>query len=118
MECIQQSDLRELGESVLKGFDKRIVTIPADLCVPFHDEARQLETEVLFFYRVVANCAKNDENLDSVAACWKLMVHICDESTKRLSKLAKQHPYCGAEMYFDRLLDLRNKCSRLQQMHS
>jgi hypothetical protein len=118
MECIEQSGLRELGEFVLEGFDKRIESMHPDLCVPFHNEARQLETEILFFYRLVAQCVRNDDNLDSVAACWGLMVHICDESMRRLSNLALQHPYCGAQIYYDRLLDLRNKCNRLHQMHS
>lgn len=118
MECIEQFGLRELGESVLEGFDKRVESIPLDLYVPFHNEARQLETEILFFYRLIAKCVRNDDNLDSVAACWELMVHICDESMRRLSNLARQHPYCGAQIYYDRVLDLRNKCNRLHQMHS
>ena len=46
------------------------------------------------------------------------MVEMCDEFLRRLSGLKERHPYCGAEIYYDRVLDLRNKCKRLQEMHS
>ena len=116
--CLAESDLRNLGDEMLANFERRVAAIPADLCAPFHTEARQLETELLIIYKFVALAARREEDLNQIAKGWQLMVTVCDESAKRLNILMQQHPYCGADAYYDRVLDLRNKCQRLQQMHS
>ena len=116
--CLAESDLQDLGKEMIAGFERRVSAIPTDLCAPFHAEARQLETELLTIYKFVALATRKEEDLNQVARAWGVMVSVCDESAKRLNALVKQHPYCGADAYYDRVLDLRNKCQRLQQMHS
>lgn len=116
--CLAESDLQDLGNEMLAGFERRVAAIPSDLCAPFHTEARQLETELLSIYKFVALCARKADDLAQIARAWALMVHVCDESAKCLNHLLQQHPACGADTYYDRVLDLRNKCQRLQQMHS
>jgi hypothetical protein len=116
--CLAESDLQNLGNEMLQGFDRRVAAIPKDLCAPFHSEARQLETELLTIYKFVALAARREEDLSQVARAWGMMVTVCDQSAKHLNVLVEQHPYCGADAYYDRVLDLRNKCHRLQQMHS
>jgi hypothetical protein len=116
-ECLVDSDLLELSNEALAAFDQRVASIPKDLCAPFHEEARQLEAELLTVYRVVVLCTKKEDDLDTVAAWWGTMVRVCDEFAKRLNRLAVEHPHCGAEHYYDRVLDLRSKCLRLQKMH-
>jgi hypothetical protein len=116
-ECLVGSDLLELTNESLAAFEQRVAAIPKDLCVPFHEEARQLETELLTVYRVVVLCTKKEDDLDTVAEWWGTMVRVCDEFAKRLNRLATEHPHCGAEQYYDRVLDLRSKCLRLQKMH-
>jgi hypothetical protein len=119
MSCyLVESDLQELSNDMLEGFERRVASIPKDLCAPFHTEARELETQLLAIYKFVALTTRKEEDLNCVAKAWKLMVAMCDESAKHLNALVKQHPYCGADTYYDRVLDLRNKCLRLQQMHS
>ena len=103
---------------MLTDFDRRIAAIPKDLCAPFHIEARQLDVELMTIYKMIVLCVRKEENLDQVSNAWRVMVGVCDEFAKRLNDLSKQHPYCGADSYYDRVLDLRNKCQRLQQMHS
>lgn len=103
---------------MLEGFERRVAAIPKDLCAPFHSEARQLETELLTIYKFVALATRREDDLNQVAKAWEMMVKVCDESAKRLNDLVKQHPSCGADAYCDRVLDLRNKCQRLLQMHS
>ena len=102
---------------MLADFDRRVAEIPGDLCAPFHAEARQLDAELMTLYKMVVLCVRNEENLDEVAQSWAMMVQICDAFAKRLNALSDQHPYCGADSYYDRVLDLRNKCQRLQKMH-
>lgn len=116
--CLAGSDLQSLGAEMLAGFERRVAGIPRGLCAPFHTEARQLETELLSLYKFVALSTRKEEDLEQIANAWGLMVHVCDESATRLHTLAQAHPDCGAESYYDRVLDLRNKCHRLQQMHS
>jgi len=113
-----ESDLLELSDESLASFEQRISTIPKELCAPFHEEARQLEAELLTVYRVVVLCTKKEDDLDRVTQWWKVMVRVCDNFSGRLDKLVTEHPGCGAEQYLDRVLELRAKCLRLQKMHS
>jgi len=56
--------------------------------------------------------------LEKVASWSGTMVSRCDEFAKRLRDLSVAHPACGAGYFYDRVLDLRNKCQRLREMHS
>ena len=102
----------------MASFEQRLEAIPKDLSAPFHEEARQLEAELLTVYRVVVLCTRREEDLERVSKWWETMVRVCDEFAVRLSKLVAAHPACGAEQYYDRVLELRSKCLRLQKMHS
>ena len=103
---------------MILDFERRIASLPKDMCAPFHQEARQLESELLTIYKMVALLVRKDEDLSMVSKRWGVMVQMCDNFAKQLSQLTQFHPYCGADVYYDRVLDLRNKCLRLQQMHS
>ena len=115
---MDNADLLELSRQSLISFDQRLAMIPDQLCAPFHEEARQLETELLTVYRFVVLFTKREEDLDRVGHWWKTMVQVCDDFAARLNKLVATHPSCGAEQYYDRVLELRTKCLRLQKMHS
>lgn len=117
-ECLTSSDLLELSRGSLDSFEQRLAGIPRDLCAPLHEEARQLETELLTVYRVVVLCTKREDDLARVGGWWQVMVQVCDQFAKQLSRLVEIHPDCGADQYYDRVLDLRSKCLRLQKMHS
>ena len=117
-ECLASSDLNALAESTLSGFDSRVAKLPRDLCAVFHEEARTLETELLMLYKMVALCARKDDDLDRIASLWGQMVSVCDKAFVRLQSLIKAHPDCGANIYQDRILDLRNRCHRLQETHA
>lgn len=114
-DCI---DVKEAGNSIIVDFDRRLAALPDDLCSQFNAEARELETGILTLYKFVVLMVKKEENTDKVASLWGRMVEVCDDFSKRLANLQSMHPHCGAAFYHDRVLDLRNKCSRLQQMHS
>jgi hypothetical protein len=115
--CVEEADLREMGHTIAADFDRRIALIPEDMCLAFHTEARQLETQLLTIYQLVARVTRKVDDLDKVASLWEAVVNLCDEFAGRLGNLVKQHPDCGASSYYDRVLDLRNKCHRLHQMH-
>jgi hypothetical protein len=112
-----ESDVQELGRTVLADFDRRVSVLPEGFCAPFHQEARQLETELMVLYGATVLCVRRQEDLRQVAMRWAEMVAICDGSINRLQHLAEKHPGCGADIYEDRIFELRSKCQRLQEMH-
>ncbi len=116
--CLTSLELKELGDSSISAFDKRIAAISAELCGPLHQEARQLETELLTIYRIIVLAVRKEENMKAVADAWGALVAMCDNAARSLRQLTTKHPACGADYYCDRVLDLRSKCNRLQQMHS
>jgi len=117
-ECLTDTDLLELSQGSLASFEQRLAVIPPDLSAPFHAEARRLEAELLTVYRVVVLCTKREDDLGRVSQWWASMVRVCDEFATRLGRLVTAHPACGAEQHYDRVLELRSKCLRLQMMHS
>src|SRR5260370_42369091 len=117
-ECLGESDLKELAQSALAEFDKEIKTLAPELCVPFNQAAMRLEGELLTIFKFVVQIVRREEDLGKIASWWGTMVSQCDEFAKRLNDLSLAHPACGADFFYDRVLDLRNKCQRLQKMHS
>ena len=115
--CFDTADVLELSRATLEEADRRLKEIPGDLCASFNAEAGNLEQQLLQVYRTVALCVRKEDDLNKIAAWWNAMTKACDEFATRLNKLSQEHPQCGAEFFYDRVLDLRNKCQRLQEMH-
>lgn len=116
--CFDTSDILELSRATLDVTNRRLDAIPADLCAPFFAEAANLEQQLLAVYRMVVLCVRKEDDLDKVAIWWEAMTSICDKFGGRLAKLCEEHPQCGSGFFYDRVLDLRNKCQRLQEMHT
>ena len=116
--CLATEDLQQLGDSAIAESNLRIASLPPDLCWSFNIEAMRLQDELIRIYRMVVLCVKDEPDLGKVALFWSFMVGMCDDFAKSLQKLKNDHPACGANTYYDRILDLRNKCQRLQEMHA
>src|SRR3984957_17712683 len=99
--CATPSQLQQLGESAVAEFDARIAEIPEGLCAAFQIEAMRLEDHLLFIHRLVALCAREEQDLEKVASGWEFMVGMCDLFAKRLSRLDDDHPACGAVQHYD-----------------
>lgn len=117
-ECLDKSDLELVAQSTLNRFDDEVAALEPELCVPFNQVARTLEGKLLTIYEFVVRIVRREDDIGKVASLWAAMVSQCDAFAQRLRQLSVAHPACGAEFYYDRVLDLRNKCQRLQQMHS
>lgn len=115
--CFDTSDVVALSRASLEETEKRLHEIPADLCAPFYAEAGTLEQQLLSVYRTVALCVRKEDNLDEIAEWWGTMTKMCDEFLARLNRLCEEHPFCGADIFSDRVLDLRNRCLRLKELH-
>lgn len=116
--CLDQADVFTLSRATLTESSKRLESLSVDQCAPFYEEARSLELELLSVYRMVVLCAKKEDELESVTSWWNAMTKVCDSFAEGLHELHKKHPTCGANLFYDRVLDLRNKCQRLAEMHS
>lgn len=116
--CLESEDFITLSGDLLSESDERIKSTPSEQCVPFNLEAQRLEQHLLHTYKLVAICVKKEDDLNRIAAWWETMTTICDNFSLRLKDLHAQHPHCGAAFFYDRVLDLRNKCKRLREMHS
>jgi hypothetical protein len=116
--CLDDQDLQKLSTDSLESFERQLAAIPADLCSPFYEAAGRLESQLLMIYRLVVLGTKKEDDLDKVSNWWNGMVRVCDEFILHLEGLVKEHPYCGAEYYRDRFLDVRNTCKRLQALHN
>jgi len=116
--CLTETDVKILAESTLTAFDEEVASLPQEVCVPFNEAAGRLEAQLLTIYKFVVQLVRREEDLEIVAGWWVTMVSQCDEFAKRLRKLSLAHPNCGADFFYDRVLDLRNRCQRLHQMHS
>ena len=115
---IPEATFAELGESAFADFDALIGETRPDMCQPFFAAADRLEASVLSIYRMKMICARNEEDLDAVAAQWKSMASICELALLKIARLQEAHPYCGADYFYDRMFELRAKCLRLHQMHA
>jgi hypothetical protein len=115
--CATPLQLQQLGESAVAQFDARIAELPQGFCFQFQIEAMRLQDQLLFIHSLVVLCAKDEDELGSIASYWEFMVGMCDRFANSLFRLKELHPACGADQYYDRILDLRNKCKRLQEMH-
>ena len=103
---------------MVADFRRRVAGLAPDPCYPFHQEAGRLEAELLTVYKMAALAARREQDLNCVSAIWGTLLGVCDAVARELNMLIQRHPACGADEYYDRVLDLRNKCNRLQQMHS
>ena len=115
--CFDQADVVELSRTALAESRKRLDRIKEDRCSLFYEEARSLEVELLTLYRAVVICVRKEADVARVKQWWDTMKDVCDHFAKRLSEVQARHPNCGANTFYDRVLDLRNRCQRLAEMH-
>lgn len=115
--CFDLPDIFELSQASLDESERRLSEIPVDLCAPFYAEADKLEQQLLGVYRTVALCVRKEDDLDKVTAWWDGMTKVCDQFAARLNALCQSHPQCGADVFYDHVLDLRNRCLRLANLH-
>src|SRR5258708_40204526 len=104
-ECVGESDLNLLAKSTPDEFDREVASLPQELCVPFNQAAMRLEGELLTIYKFVVRIVRREEDLEKIARWWGTMVSQCDEFAKRLHNLSLTHPNCGADFFYDRVLD-------------
>lgn len=113
---LELSDLEKLKDSALKSFVDRMASVDPQICWEFDVEVARLESQLVQLYAFAAMAAKREETLEGTAEIWAAMVSICDAIAQTMSEFCKQHSASMAS--HDRILDLRNKCMRLQQLHA
>ncbi len=115
--CQYEQHIERVSSYTLQAFDENVSKIPENLCGAFYEAARDLESQLLTIYRFGLSIVNDFEEMEEESALWGEMVKICDRFSGKLEILLQQHPTCGASFYRDRILDLRNKCKRLAELH-
>ncbi len=69
-------------------------------------------------YKLVVLCVKKEQDLEKVAKWWEFMAATCDAYMGQIGLLNKAHPHCGADFFYDRVLEVRAKCQRMMTLHS
>lgn len=113
---LTEQDFDTLKDANLKSFSERVSRIAEGDCTLFNMEVNRLETQALQLYGLVALLVRHEDDLAKISSVWGAMERVCDAFATRLSEVCSQHPYCQAS--HDKLLDLRNRCSRLRQLHA
>ncbi len=107
----------DVWQGTAAEFDKSILSAPPDTAGQFHDAAIQIESAIKVVYRMTAVEARNTDDMEEIARLWGAMAQVCQEAVKKLAQLVGDRRDCGVGVYIDRILDLANKCQRLQTMH-
>jgi hypothetical protein len=115
--CDYEQHIENVTDKTLQAFDENIANIPDTLCGGFQQATRDLEAQLVTIYRFVVSMVREEE-MEIEAQLWTEMVSVCDKFSKKLEDLIEAHPTCGAAFYRDRILDMRNKCKRLAELHS
>ena len=110
------ADLDEIKHSALEAFGRRVAEVPANGQWEFDLEANRLESQALQRYQLSVILARRNDALEATAAIWDNMMRACDDFAARVSPLAAGRPSCST--VHDRILDLRNKCRRLRDLHA
>jgi hypothetical protein len=110
------ADLEILKDSALKSFEEGVATADPDVCWEFNLEVGRLESQVVQLYGMAALVAKRETEVEKIAELWNGMVKICDAIAEKINDLCEAHPFCMAS--HDKILDVRNKCARLAELHS
>ena len=110
---IDLSDLERIRDTALQEFEQRVNAADPGISVDL--EVARLESQLLQLYRLAAMAARREETLEQTSALWAVVVGICDAFALKVSARCAQQPLCSAA--HDRILDLRNKCRRLQDLH-
>jgi hypothetical protein len=110
------ADITKINESALKTFDESIAAADPDMCWEFDEAVARLESQLIQLYGIVVLALKREEDLSVIAKTWGGMVGICDHVARKIGALSQQHPNCAVS--HDKILDLRNRCERIRNLHS
>jgi hypothetical protein len=113
---LEIEDLDEIKKSALETFSERVASVDFGISGEVDLEVARLESQLLQLYAIAAIIARREESLERTAQVWDAMVSICDAFAAKISELCQEHPACRAS--HDKILDVRNKCARLRDLHS
>jgi hypothetical protein len=107
----------DLWQGTAREFDDTLRDCPLDSSTRLQDAAIRIESAIKVVYRVTALEARAIEDMHEISRLWGTMSQICRDAVKKLGSISDKNRDCGVGIYIDRILDLANKCQRLQEMH-
>lgn len=113
---LEIEDLEEIKKSALDTFAERVAAVDPGVCWEFDLEVGRLESQLMQLYAIAAIIARREESMERTSRIWSTMVSICDAFAANLASLCKEHP--AFQVSHDKILDVRNKCARLRDLHA
>lgn len=113
---IDAKDFQEITDSALRSFEDQVGAADPDVCGEFDIAVARLESQVIQLYGIAALLARREPDIEKVGEIWGAMVGVCDAVAKKIKALCDEHPLCTTS--HDKILDIRNKCARLSELHS
>jgi hypothetical protein len=113
---MQVADFHALKDAALRTFQQRLEQAPPGRCWTVEIEVNRLESQLAQLYGIAALMARRETELERIAAIWSAMIAVCDDFARRVQGVCAEHPACLGS--YDNILDIRNKCARLCDLHS
>lgn len=110
------ADFQIMTDFALKHFEDRVACTRPGMCFEFDIEVARLESQVEQLYGLAALLARRETELDATAEIWGAVIAACDSVAAKILSLCAEHPACSAS--YDNVLDIRNKATRLRDLHS
>ena len=111
---LEVADFKTIGETSLRQSEHRLAK-EKDSCEEFNREVARLEAQTVQLYGFAALAAKREPDIDRTAQLWEVMVGVCEAFARYIGELSKKHPHCPVT--FDRILDIRNRCQKMKDLH-
>jgi hypothetical protein len=105
------ADFQAITDSALKRFDEQVATVDREVEI----EVAQLESQVVQLYGIAALLVQRETELEIIAGIWNAMIVVCDAVAQKIQSLADTSDLRSASR--DRVLDIRNKSTRLRDLH-
>ena len=115
---LKLKDFETVKTSTFKTFKEKVASITKEDCWDFDLAVSCLESQLTQLYSFAALMAKRETGLKETAQIWDEMIFACDEAAKLIQKMSKKHTTCSGPHSHDRILDIRNRCARLKELHS
>jgi len=113
---MQVTDFHDLKDTALRTFQERLQQAAPGRCSTAEIEVNRLESQLVQLYGIAALMARRETELGPIAAIWSAMIAVCDDFARRVQEVCAEHPACLGS--YDNILDIRNKCARLRDLHS
>ena len=112
---LELRDFEAIKDSAIKTFEERVTAAGPKTGRAFDLEVARLESQLVQLYGLAAIMARREPEMEKTAALWDTLVMICDAFAQRVRERCLEEAACQAS--YDKILDIRNACVELRDLH-